>query len=251
MIKVCIIDDEESNRIILAHFLSQYHNEIEIIGQADRVRFGVKMINELKPDLIFLDIEMPDGTGFDLLNQIQEYIPEIIFYTAYNQFAIRAIDCSALAYLLKPITKEALENAIQKAKTIVKNKQQLEQYQILKDNVNNPNLSALKFAVSNSDGTHIICFDKIICCTAHSNYTDIHLEDNKKITVSKTLKEIEVLLENQHQFLRVHQSNIVNINKIDRIIKADNNLSIIVRNGLELAVSRSKKEELLEKLQVK
>jgi two-component system LytT family response regulator len=249
MIKVCIIDDEESNRIVLAHFLNKYHNqEIEIIGQADKMSSGLNIINQLKPDLIFLDIEMPDGSGFDLLYQLQDVIPEIIFCTAYNQFALKAIECSALAYILKPITKDALAKAIQKAIAEAHIKNQLEQYEILKQKLNHPTNQAVKFAVSNSDGTHIIQYSKLLYCTAHSNYTAIHQDGNNKIIISKTLKEMELLLENQPSFFRIHQSNIVNLDKIKKIIRNENTITLIMSDNAELTVSRSKKEELLERL---
>ena len=248
MIKVCIIDDEESNRIILSHFLSQYTEIVDLIGQAANVRSGVQLINELKPDLILLDIEMPDGSGFDLLNQLEEYIPEIIFCTAYNQFALKAIEFSALDYILKPVTKDALATAIKKATVKVDNKERLEQYEILKDRINNPLTQPFKFAVSNSDGTHIININELLYCSAHSNYTDIHLVNEKKITISKTLKEIEIMLVNQPLIIRIHQSNIVNIDKIIHISRTENSLSLLMSNHVELSVSRNKKEELLQRI---
>ena len=236
MIKVCIIDDEENNRVILSHFLSQHAETVELVGQAVNVRSGVQLINELRPDLILLDIEMPDGSGFDLLSQLTDFIPEIIFCTAYNQFALKAIEFSALDYILKPATKDALAKAIQKATIKVDSKYRLAQYQILKDRINNPTETALKFAVTNSDGTHIINFSELIYCSAHSNYTDIHLDNDKKITISKTLKEMEALLENQPSLLRTHQSNIVNIDKITRISRTDNSLVLLMTDNAELAV---------------
>lgn len=248
MIKVCIIDDEENNRIILSHYLSQHAEIVDLVGQAANVRSGVQLINEFKPDLIFLDIEMPDGSGFDLLSQLTDFIPEIIFCTAYNQFALKAIEFSALDYILKPITKDILSKAIQKATIKVDNKQRLAQYQILKERINNPTEQALKFAVTNSDGTHIIYFSELIYCSAHSNYTDIHLDSGMKITISKTLKEMEILLENQASLLRIHQSNIVNINKILRISRTDNSLILLMSDNAVLAVSRNKKDELLQRI---
>lgn len=247
---ICIIDDEKDSRDILSFIIKTYHPEINIIGEANCVKNGIKIINQTKPDIIFLDIEMPDGTGFDLIQQLDEHKPEIIFCTAYNQFALKAIECSAIAYVLKPIIKTSVATAIEKANVKVGRNHKILQYEVLNEQLKNQTKEKERFLLSNSDKMHVIYVDELICCIAHSNYTDIHLENNKKITVAKTLKEIENILSNYEQFCRIHQSNIVNTYKIIDLIKIDNNLSVKLSNDMELAVSRSKKDELINKIPI-
>lgn len=235
-----IIDDELDNRTILQHFILQYEEQINIIGQANSVKSGLKLINEFNPDVIFLDIEMPDGSGFDLINKFEQHIPEIIFCTAYNQFAIKAIECSALAYILKPVTQENVFNALKRAKIKVTEKHKVLQYEILNEQLQN-NIAG-RFIVTNSDGMHVVHYNHVICCIAHSNYTDIYLTESRRITISKTLKEIEFILSKYSKFIRIHHSSIINIEHINKVSKTENYLSVLMINEIELSVSRSKKD---------
>ncbi len=248
---ICIIDDEKDNREILSFIITTYHKDVRILGEADSVESGITLINATKPDLIFLDIEMPDGTGFDLIRQLSVCKPEIIFCTAYNQFALKAIECSALDYVLKPIIKGSIENALKRAVKKLDDNNKVLQYEILNEQLKNQASVRARFLLSNSDKMHIIYVDELICCVAHSNYTDIFMEHGKKITVAKTLKEMESILHNYTHFIRIHQSNIINANKISNLVKMENNLSVLLTNDMELAVSRSKKDHLLEHLKHK
>lgn len=248
---ICIIDDEKSNRDILVYLIHQIDATIKIVGEAENVSNGMELINRLKPDVIFLDIEMPDGTGFDLIQRLDEFQPEIIFCTAYNQFALKAIECSALAYILKPVIKDTVANALQKANKKVNANYRLLQYNVLAEQLKKQIPERERFLLSTAEKMHIIYIDELICCIAHSNYTDMYLENNKRITVAKTLKEIEQILSNYKQFMRVHQSNIINLNKIKDFSKIDNNLMVRMNNEMELAVSRNKKEEFLAQIKLK
>ena len=245
---VCIIDDEKTNRDIISYLIQKIQLDVTILGEANAVKSGIELVNSKKPDLIFLDIEMPDGTGFDLVQKLDVHKPEIIFCTAYNQFGLRAIECSALDYILKPVTKNTIETALQKAKNIVDKNYKSVQYEILKEQLENSEKKGKRFLISNSDGAHIIATDELICCTAESNYSHLFLTKNKKIMVAKTLKEIEAILEINENFLRIHQSNSINLDKIENIIRQDNNIFVVMSNGMELAVARSKKDELLERI---
>ena len=245
---VCIIDDEKTNRDIISYLIQKIQLDVTILGEANAVKSGIELVNSKKPDLIFLDIEMPDGTGFDLVQKLDVHKPEIIFCTAYNQFGLRAIECSALDYILKPVTKNTIETALQKAKNIVDKNYKSVQYEILKEQLENSEKKGKRFLISNSDGAHIIATDELICYTAESNYSHLFLTKNKKIMVAKTLKEIEAILEINENFLRIHQSNIINLDKIENIIRQDNNIFVVMSNGMELAVARSKKDELLERI---
>ncbi|HUM52011.1 MAG TPA: LytTR family DNA-binding domain-containing protein [Chitinophagales bacterium] len=245
---VCIIDDEKTNRDILSYLIQKIQPDVTILGEADAVNSGIDLINNKKPDLIFLDIDMPDGTGFDLVQKLDAHKPEIIFCTAYNQFGLRAIECSALDYILKPVTKNTIDTALKKAQQLVDKNYKAVQYEILKEQLGNTEKKGTRFLISNSDGAHIIPTDELICCIADSNYSHLHLTKNKKIMVAKTLKEIESMLEINANFLRIHQSNIVNLDKIDKINRQENNVFVVMSNGMELAVARSKKDELLLKI---
>lgn len=244
---VCIIDDEKTNRDIISYLIQKNQPGVTILGEADSVKSGIDLINNKQPDLIFLDIEMPDGTGFDLVQRLDKHKPEIVFCTAYNQFGLRAIECSALDYILKPVTKNTIENALQKAKNMVDKNYKAVQYEILQEQLELSDKKGKRFLISNSDGAHIIPTDELICCIADSNYTNLHLTKNKKIIVAKTLKEIESILAVNGNFLRIHQSNIINVDKINKIIRQDSSIFILMSNGMELAVARSKKDELLER----
>ncbi|MFN8295277.1 MAG: LytTR family DNA-binding domain-containing protein [Chitinophagales bacterium] len=248
---ICIIDDEKSNRDILNYLIQQIDTSFQIIGEAENVTAGISLINKKKPDLIFLDIEMPDGTGFDLIQQLEEYQPEIIFCTAYNQFALKAIECSALAYILKPVIKKTVADALQKANKKVNANYRLLQYDVLVEQLKNQLPARERFLLSTSEKMHMIYIDELICCMAHSNYTDIYLEHNKRITVAKTLKDIEQILSNYKQFMRIHQSNIINLNKLVDFSRVDNNLLVRMNNNMQLAVSRNKKEEFLSLISLK
>jgi two-component system, LytTR family, response regulator len=240
--EICIIDDEKDNRDILRFLIESYSADINISGEAASVSEAVKLVNERKPDLIFLDIELKDGIGFALIEKLTNHIPEIIFCTAYNQFAIRAIKCSALDYILKPVTKEAVHGALRKASDKISLNQKLLQYEILKEQLKQEVSIPDRFLISNAEGIHVIYYNKLICCIAESNYTTLYTEDNK-IMVAKTLKEIEKLLEDHTEFIRIHQTYIINRFKMNGIIKDARGYSVLMTNNMELPVSRNKKDD--------
>jgi two-component system LytT family response regulator len=242
---ICIIDDEYDNREILSFIIKNQKGDYNIVGEASNLQQGIKLIRETKPDLIFLDIEMPDGSGFDLLYDLGEDKPEVIFCTAYNQFALKAIECSALAYILKPLTVEMVSEALQKATIQLDKNQKLLQYDTLYEQLNHAKSKAIKFLVKNTDGLHIVFYEELIYCIADSNYTYLFIQNKKKITVSKTLKEIEKILESNPDFMRIHQSFIINLKKIKNISRIDAHLVVIMSDGKELSVSRSKRDEFM------
>jgi two-component system LytT family response regulator len=191
---------------------------------------------------------MPDGSGFDLLYGLGEYKPEIIFCTAYNQFALKAIECSALAYILKPLTTEMVTEALQKAIVQLDKNQKALQYDTLYEQLNHPKSNPVKFLVKNTEGLHIVYYEELIYCVADSNYTYLFIENKKKITVSKTLKEIEKILESNSNFMRIHQSFIINLEKIKNISRIDAHLAVVMSDGKELFVSRSKRDEFMVRI---
>lgn len=239
-LKVVIIDDEKKSRESLKNLLLDYCADVSVEGMAESVEAGIELIKVIKPDLLFLDIEMQASTGFDLLKKIHLLNFEVIFTTAYEQYAIKAIKFSALDYLLKPIDINELRQAIEKYKLKIGANQNRKLEQLL---YNIQNKAPQKITLSTSEGLFFVEIDKIIRCEAQGAYTVFYLKDNRKIMVSKNLKEYENLL-SEHSFMRVHNSHLVNIKEVQKYIKSEGNL--ILRDGSEVAVSNSKRDEFLE-----
>ena len=244
--KAIIIDDEKHCTESLVIMFERYCKEVEVIGVTNDSLQGLGMITALKPDVVFLDIEMPHLSGFDLISKIDKIDFEIVFTTAYNEYAIQAFKVNAVDYLLKPISKNELIEASKRVKD-----------RLNKTN-NNFNVNALinglgvskpmqgRIALSNMDGLDFIDVNQIIRCEADSNYTTVVLEKNKKLTVSKTLKEIEELLIS-YSFMRVHNSHVVNLHKITKYQRGAGGY-LILSNGDQIQVSRSKKAIFLDNL---
>ncbi len=245
MYKACIIDDESNSREVLELMINENHPEIQVVGTAANVVEGLAVIRKLQPDILFLDIEMPGGSGFDLVRQLTEPIPQIIFCTAYGHYAIKAIECSALAYLLKPVSSQKLHEAIEKARMKTNPLQVSLQRNVLQEQLNTTR-EATRFLINTVEDTKVIRFDEVVCCVAESNYTKIHLVDGSRVLASKTLKDFETILYQPH-FFRIHNSYIINLNFIKRILKADGCM-VELPNNILLDVSRAKREELMQKV---
>jgi two-component system LytT family response regulator len=207
---------------------------------------GIANINELKPDLIFLDIEMPHMNGFQMLEQLPKINFEIIFTTSYDQYAITAFKFSALDYLLKPVDREELEKAMQKIYKKI-NPPISQQLEILLQRINQPLVPVQRIALPTMQGLEFVPVESIIHCSSNNNYTEFFLKDKKKLLVSRTLKEVEDMLAD-HAFLRVHNSHIVHLNAITRYVKGEGGY-LILEDGSTIDVSRSRKELLMQKLQ--
>ena len=246
MIKAIIIDDEMHCRKTLSMLLKEYCPNVDVLEQCDDGQSGVEAINKLKPDLVFLDIEMPHMNGFEMLEQFSEIPFAVIFTTGYDQYAIKAFRFSALDYLLKPIDHEELKKAISKIDQRVSFPlpQQLE---ILLQRLQHKPSGINKVALPTMEGLQMIAVDSIISCASDRNYTVLMLKDKQKIIVSRILKDIEEMLED-YSFLRVHHSYIVNLNEINKYIKGEGGY-VIMNDGSSIDVSRSRKEILLKKLQ--
>lgn len=241
VLKVLIIDDEKKSRESLKNLLLEYCTDVSIEGMADTVEKGLELIKQTNPQLVFLDIEMQSSTGFDLLKKVVKLNFEVIFTTAYEQYALKAIKFSALDYLLKPIDVNELKQAIEK----YKQKNSLPENKKLEQLIQNiQNKVPRKITLSTSEGLLFVEIDKIIRCEAQGAYTVFYLKDNRKIMVSKNLKEYENLLSDQG-FVRVHNSHLVNIKEVQKFIKSDGG-TIILKDGTQVAVSNSKREEFLQ-----
>lgn len=253
MIRTIIIDDEQHSCDALKIMLDKCCPQVAVKAICYSAKDGLKKINELKPDLIFLDIEMPYMNGFQMLEQLSIVDFEIIFTTSYDQYAIKAFKFSALDYLMKPIDREELEKAVQKAclpdrqSSHKINPVMSQQLEILLQKINQPSLPVQRIALPTMQGLEFVPVESIIHCTSSNNYTEFFLADKKRVLVSRTLKEVEEIL-TDYAFLRVHNSHIVNLNTITRYIKGEGGY-LIMTDGSTVDVSRSRKELLMQKLQ--
>ncbi len=244
MIRGIIVEDEIRSRDTLRGLLSRYCKNVEIIAEADSYRSGLAAIREQHPDVVFLDIQMPDGSGFKLLEELDEIKFEIIFTTAFDQFAIKAIKYSALDYLLKPIDPEELVSALKKVENKISKIGVNENIQVLLDNIKSHDANPHKIVLSTFEKIHIIETDNILRCESDNYYTNFFLTDGKQILISKTLKENEAML-GEHNFIRPHKSHLVNVKYIKGFLKNDGGY-IEMTDGTHIPVSRRKREKIIE-----
>lgn len=248
MISALIIDDEESAVQVVKLLLQKHVPDITHIYTAVGSSAGVRAIQQHKPHLLFLDVEMPGMSGFDILQQFPQQTFAVIFITAYDHYAIQAIKYSAFDYLLKPIDTEELKNAIQKF--IARNadlKKEKEKYENLLHNLNAEKISNYRLAVTTTDGTFFLASKDIIRMEADGNYTRFFLKDKKPLLTSKTLKEYDDLLSGQ-DFIRVHRTHLVNKKFVKCIVA---NHELLMEDNTAVEVSRRKWEEVKKYLQNK
>jgi two-component system, LytTR family, response regulator len=240
-IKAVIIDDEENNILNLQSLLKQYCSDITVTASAKDATHGYEIIVQEKPDIVFLDIEMPDQTGFDLLRSLPEHNFEIIFVTAHQQYGIQAVKFAAIDYLLKPINIEELKMAVAKAvqKRLQQKKNiQLENLMLLLEQSKNEHRIALPTAKE----TRLAKTDEIVRCESSNNYTNFYFVNGEKLMVSKPIYEYEELLRDYH-FIRCHQSHLVNKKYIKSWIKEDGGY-LLLEDKTQVPVSRQKKEAI-------
>ncbi|NII24879.1 response regulator transcription factor [Pseudoflavitalea sp. X16] len=246
MIRAIIVDDEPYCCEVLSTLLEKYCPEVTIEAICSSAKEAITAISTHSPQLVFLDIEMPHMNGFQLLERLPHIDFDLIFTTSYDQYAIKAIKFSALDYLLKPIDRSELQIAVRKAVDRLQHPLP-QQLQILLQKLYQPPPQVSRVALPTMEGLQLVPLDTIISCASSSNYTIISLKDKQKIIVSRTLKEIEEMLED-YLFMRVHHSYLVNLNEIRKYIKGEGG-NLIMSDGSSVDVSRSKKEQLLKKLQ--
>lgn len=238
-----IVDDELHCREVLRIMLEMHCPEITLMRECEDGLSALDAIAALQPDVVFMDIEMPGMNAFDALQQLKEIKFQIIFTTAYDQYAIKAIKFSALDYLLKPIDADELKAAVEKAAGEILPVQQV-QIEQLQQSLLNPH-NDFKLMISSIEGPYFVATDDIIFAEGQSNYTHFHLTRNRKIIASKTLLEYDNLLVEQG-FMRVHKSYLVNLKFVERYLHK--NGTILLKDGLEVDVSRRKKDALLNAL---
>lgn len=236
-IRAIIIDDELRARRLLANMINEYCPDIEIVAQCDNVPSGVIEINRQLPDVLFLDIEMPDYSGFELLDFFKKVDFEIIFVTAYSEHAIRAFEVSAIDYLLKPVQIDLLEKAIEKLKQKLAHGNAEHRLEVLKENLRTPEVS--KIAVPVNDGLVFINTRDITHIKADGAYALVYTSDGESLLVSKKLKYFEDMLKDHQKFFRVHRSHLINT---DYLLKYSRHESmVILENNIELPLARNTK----------
>lgn len=251
MIRTIIIDDEPSAVNVLARLLKKkFNDEVEVIGTSCLPQEGKKLIEELAPDLVFLDIEMPGMSGIDLLRSIPHPAFCVVFVTAYDAYAVEAFRLSAIDYLLKPVEADDILRIIQKIKkdigshenTFTAQLHHLEQ--LLKQN---NSVSESRIGISMADKIVFVCISDIMYCEASGSYTTVCFKDGKKIVTSKSLGEFELQL-SSHKFFRIHHSLLINLNRIKEFKRHDGGY-VIMENDKRLEVSQRKRKDFIDAIQ--
>lgn len=243
MIKAVLIDDEILCLETLDIELREYCPDVEVVAKCSSAEDGISAIRSVQPDLVFLDIELPTMNAFELLQTFDEITFDIIFVTAYDTYAIKAFDVNALDYLLKPIQKNKLLQAIDKVEQKQERGIKSKDLNKFKESLRTPASTKNNIALPTLEGFEFVKIDLMIYAKADSNYTTIFLANGKKVTLSKTLKEVESLLDG-FPFIRIHQSFLVNIDHMIKYVKGSGGY-VIMSNGEAINVSRSHKTHLL------
>jgi|SRR5450432_1252448 len=242
-LKAILIDDELNSLQNLQFKIQEYCPIIKIVAQTQNPEEAIQFIRQYKPDVIFLDIEMPKMSGFKMLEQVDDIDFEIIFITAYNHYAINAIRISAFDYLVKPVAIEELQSTIDRLSqsTVIKTRERAD---TLLKNLANPKSQDDQIAIPTTDGLEFIQIKQIIRIESSSNYSKLFLQEGPQLLVTRQLKDFEELL-SDYRFYRVHHSHLINLNYIAKYIRGDGG-QIILRNGDIIDVSRRKKEVFLK-----
>jgi two-component system LytT family response regulator len=245
MKKILIIDDEKPTRDLIKRMIDSFGFDVEVYDDGQNVQSGIEAINRIKPDLVYLDIQMPDGNGFDVLKSIDNITFSVIFVTAFQEYAIQAIKFSAIDYILKPIDADELKESLNSALIRLSEKSDDSIFQALQHNISPANKR--KLVLKTQESNYVVDIEEIIRCESDKNYTFFYLKSGKKILVSRTLKDFDILL-SPFQFFRVQQSHLVNLNYIDRYDKQDGG-SVIMKDGASIPLSPVKKEQFFKMLE--
>lgn len=245
MVKAIVIDDEPRSIKTLKNLLRDYCPSVKVIDTAQSVNEGVRILKNQKPDILFLDIAMPDGNGFDLLEQVNHKAFEVIFTTAFDQYAIKAFDFSAMNYLLKPINPEELQKVLKQYESLKAEANNAGRFEILKSSLKK---DFKKIALPCMEGIEFVDLEEIIYCEADSNYCIFHLSDGNKMMVSKSLSNYEKIL-SESFFYRIHHKYLVNLTRVKKYIKGSGGV-VVLDNDTQLDVSVRKKEGFLKKMAI-
>ena len=242
-VSAVIIDDEKKSILTLGKLLEKYCPQVIVSGTAMNVSEGVKKIDEVKPELVFLDITMPDGDGFDVLHLVEHRSFEVIFITASNQYAIKAFEFSAIHYLLKPINFKELQHAVERFEQVRGDNMLNEKVSILKDSLNK---NYKKIILPSAEGLIMKDLDDIIRCEADSNYTIFFFKNKEKLMVSKSLNNFEKILTDIH-FCRIHNKHLINLKYVDKYIKGKAGY-VVMQDGSHAYVSEGRRADFIASL---
>jgi two-component system, LytTR family, response regulator len=246
MIRTIIIDDEPRSREALREMLRLYCKGVEVVAEAENVKTGIEAISSNDPDLVMLDIKMPDGNGFDLIKRIMPVSFRIIFVTAYEEYAIKAFRYNAIDYLTKPIDPIELQQAIEKASAILDKENMNERLKkLLVDYTKPQSADSRRLVLKTSETIHIVDIENIIRCESDRNYTIFHMVDQERILISKSIKEFSDILE-AHDFCRVHHSHLINMKFLVKFKRDE--LMCVLKDNTEIPVATRKRDELLKTL---
>jgi two-component system, LytTR family, response regulator len=244
MLKAIIVDDEQASRDTLQNYLTKYCENVQIMAQADGVKTAIPLIHKYDPDLVFLDVEMPYGNAFDLLQKVGNVKFETVFVTAFSHYALKALNMSASYYILKPIDIEELVLAVNKIDESRRLKKESIHNKIVVENINTVNKQLQKMVLPRLDGFEVVQVSDIVRCQADDNFTQFFFNNGKKELVCRTLKFYEDTL-TDYGFIRIHKSHLVNSQYIKRYIKGKNG-TIVMSDGSELELSQQRREQFLE-----
>ena len=236
-----IVDDEQKSISTIQKIVTDYCTGVEVVGTADNIASAVSLISSLKPQLVFLDIEMPYGNGFDLLDSLSEVNFEIIFITAYSQYAITAFKYASIDYLLKPVNITQLQAAIARAAQRITEKLNAVNYLLLKQNLRTEDKRDQRIVLADTNGQYFITIKDISYCIANGSYTFIYLQNGERYHASKNLKEFEEMLP-ENMFFRIHHGHIVNVHHVSKVTSGRTGC-VIMKDGKELEIAARRKKE--------
>ena len=244
-LKAIIVEDEEAGRVTLSNYIEKYCPDVKVEAMCDSVKTGLVAIEKYSPDIVFLDVEMPFGNGFDLLEQSENISFETVFVTAYSEYAIKALNFSASYYILKPIDIDELVSAVDKIKIEKEKEDSSVHSKILLENIKNSNKQLHKIVLPLLDGFEVVQVKDILRCKAEDNFTSFFMKDGSKQLICRTLKFYEEMLKD-FDFVRTHKSHMVNVQHIKRYKKGKGG-QVIMTDGSEIEVSAKRKKDLLAK----
>ena len=245
-IRAVIVEDEPDNRENLKLLLEAYCEEIEVAAEAATVADGVREISKVQPDLVFLDVELPDGNGFDVLEKLHSKELQVIFITAFSEYAIRAIKFDALDYIMKPIDISELRSAVDKVLNKRQTMNSFSRIENLLANLHTREVQKRRIPLASADALKMVELQHIVRLEGESNYTRFYFTNDNPFLVARTLKEYEEILSDS-EFMRVHQSHIVNLNFVKSYVKSDGGY-LVMQDGTQVGVARNRKSGLLERL---
>ena len=244
-LKAVIVEDEQASRETLRNYLLKYCPDVEVVGEGDSVQAGLKQIKTHSPDVVFLDVEMPFGNAFDLLEQVENVTFETVFVTAFSNYAMKALNFSAAYYILKPIDIDELIAAVEKVKENRSSDDHGLHTRVLIENIHNASKQLQKVVLPILDGFEVVTVKDIIRCQANDNFTDFHLADGTRRVICRTLKFYENIL-SDFDFLRVHKSHMVNLQYVKSYKKGKGGM-LTMTDGSEVDVSATRKGDLLKR----